>query len=100
MITQYPDTITVTWEGEASLVDNVWTPGEPVTFTSECRPEMNKGAQKIAGKDGTAIEYVMVIYMPKTDIEIPENANYVLNGKMKGIVKGAKNGQLNSRIWV
>ena len=88
------------WEGEASLVDNIWTPGQAATFTSECRSEFNNGAKKIVGKDGTAIEYVMVIYMPLTDIEIPENANYVLNDKIKGIVKGAKNGQFNSRIWV
>ena len=99
-MTQYPETITVTWKGEASLVNNVWTPGADGTFTSECRSEMNNGARKISGKDGTSIAYVMVIYLPKTDVEIPENANYVLNGKITGIVKGAKNGQFNSRIWV
>ena len=100
MVTQYPDSIIISWEAEASLVNNVWVAGEYQTFESECRAEMNNGARKIAGKDGTAIEYVMVIYMPKTDIEIPENANYVLNGKITGIVKGSKNGQFNSRIWV
>lgn len=100
MMKQYPDTITVTWSEDAALVDNVWTPGEPKTFQSKCRAEMNNGARKISGADGTAIDFTMTVYMPKTTTEIPVNANYVLNGKISGIVKGTKNFQLGSVIWV
>jgi hypothetical protein len=81
-------------------VHKVWIPGEAKTFESKCRSEMNNGARKISGSDGTAIDFTMTIYMPKTTIDIPVNANYVLNGKISGIVKGAKNFQLGSVIWV
>lgn len=98
---QYPDTIVISWKkGEASLVNNVWVPGEDQTIESECRAEMNTGARKIAGSDGTMIDYAMTIYLPLQSVDIPENADYELNGKMKGIVKGSKNSTFNTKVWV
>lgn len=97
---QYPDTIVISWKGEAQLVDNAWVPGTAQSIEIECRHEMNTGARKIAGSDGTLIEYAMTIYMPLQSVDIPENANYILNGKISGIVKGSRKGLFNTRVWL
>lgn len=101
---QYGDNISVIWNEEAVFVDNVWTPGAPKSFESNCRHEMESGVKKNPGKDGVVFEYTMVIYAPKMSVIIPENANYTLtcaNGRIiKGIVKGSDTSSFNSRIWV
>ena len=114
MITQYPDHITVAWQGEPIpifVLDELGEPtnvptgdylsGETQTFESDCRVEANSRAKKIVGTDGSLIEYAFDVYMPMTDVEIPAFiADYVLNSKLTGKIKLAKNNQFNSRIWL
>jgi hypothetical protein len=101
MVNQYPHTISVTWKGKSTQDANLnWVEGADFSFESECRAEVNSSGKKIAGSDGALVEYSFTVYLPKTETIIPIGANYALNGTTVGTVKGAWNGQLNSRIWV
>lgn len=101
MVKQYPHTISISWKGKSTQDANLnWVEGTPHTFESVCRAEPNGSAKKITGKDGSLIEYTFAVFMPLTDTVIPVGANYTLNGSIVGTVKGAANGQLNSRLWV
>jgi hypothetical protein len=98
---QYPDSIIVRWKTDpVKGAGGQWTPGEDVSHTFKCRKEANTKARTIPGADGSMIYYSYLVYMPLTTVGIPYGADYELNGSHKGKVKGANNGQLNSRIWL
>ena len=103
MVRQYPHTIVVSWKTEPVHDPDTGDYSEGVLagpHTFECRAEPNSRNRLIAGNDGQMKEYAFDVYMPKTSIEIPDNADYLLNGSIQGKVKHAANGQLNSRIWL
>lgn len=111
---QYPDSIVITWLGEpvptyvldeegepTTVLTGDYTPGTSVSHTFQCRAEVNSSSRKIIGNDGTLIDYAYNIYMPLSTVVIPDFiADYVLNGTQRGKVKRARNGQLNSRLWL
>lgn len=114
MITQYPDTIVILWtsepvptfvldeEGQPTIVPTGdYIAGASQSHTFQCRAEVNTRSRLINGADGSLIDYVFDVYMPLIDVVIPDfEADYVLNGTQTGKVKRARNGQLNSRLWV
>jgi hypothetical protein len=59
---------------------------------------------KIAGNDGLMLEYAFDCYLPIMTTVIPFGSAFTLtlanNATVIGKVKGAKNGQLNSRLWL
>lgn len=107
MITQYPDTITVTWHSEPETIEGTGrrSKGALQTFTSECRCEANAHARKITGPEGVLIDYAYNVYMPKSSVVIPDfTAEFTLtqnDGKiLTGNVKRSKNNQFNSQLWL
>lgn len=101
MVNQYPHTISISWKEKSTQDANFnWVEGASKTFESVCRAEPNGKAAKIAGADGTLIEFTFAVYLPKHDTVIPVDAEYLLNNTIVGRVKYASNGQLNSRIWL
>lgn len=104
MVEQYPDSITVTVISEPYQDENGdWISGEETATTYDCRAEANTGGQKIAGVDGMVYDYTFAVYMPRTSDIISQGSTYTLtkgNATFRGTVKGAINGQFNSRIWV
>lgn len=101
MVKQYPHTISVTWKGQSTQDENHnGVEGADFSFESDCRAEVNSSGKKTPGVDGVLVEYSFTIFMPITDMTIPIGANYTLNGSMVGSVKGAWNGQFNSKLWV
>lgn len=101
MVSRYPHTIVVTWKSKATQDANLnWVEGAQQNFSSECRAEVNSSGRKTAGVDGALIDYAMAIYMPLASQVIPIGANFTLNGSIVGTVKGAWNGQFNSKLWV
>jgi hypothetical protein len=106
MVNQYPDTIEVTIK-TAPVQDPTtgdWTLGSSTDYTFKCRAEVNVGNGIIVGRDGAVIYYSYMVYMPRTSVVIPFDADFVLTRSdsttYTGKVKGASNGQLNSRIWL
>lgn len=100
---QYPDSIVVTWLGEPSqnTTTGEYTAGASNSHTFDCRAEVNTQSRQINGNDGSLIDYSYDVYMPLTDVVIPDFiADYVLNSTISGKVKRAHNGQLNSRLWL
>lgn len=104
---QYPHSIVLTIqpEPEQNPVTGIFTAstGAVEAYTLDCRAEMNTAGKKLLGKDGASVEYKFDVYLPRTDIVIPIDADYVLtvsNRTFQGKVLGASNGQLNSRIWL
>lgn len=105
MITQYPDSITITVSASASQnASGVWSAGATAGYTFDCRAEVNGMGKKIPGNDGSLIDYSFDVYMPKTTTVIPRDSDYTLNSLLNGIITGkvkrASNGQLNSRLWL
>jgi hypothetical protein len=102
-MTQYPDTIVISW-ASAPVQDSEtgeFIPGVLESHTFKCRAEVNTRSSKINGNDGNLIDYVFDVYMPKTDVVIPDfTATYLLNGTLTGTVKRGSNGQFNSRLWL
>lgn len=100
-LTQYPDSIIVYWHDEPTMgASGDFTAGASGSNTFDCRAEINTKAGKIMGSDGKLIDFTQMIYMPLTTVEIPVDADYLLNGSVSGKVKRASNGQLNSRLWL
>lgn len=103
---QYPDSIVIMVNPDPIEVNGVYTAatGTPTAYTFSCRAEVNGSGKKIISEDGTQIDYLFDVYMPAMVAVIPRGADYVLtclnNGVMKGTVKRASNGQLNSRLWL
>lgn len=102
---QYPDSITVTVSASASQnASGLWTAGATAGYTFDCRAEVNGLGRRIAGDDGTLMDYAFEVYMPAVTTIIPSDSDYILisllNGIITGKVKRASNGQLNSRIWL
>lgn len=101
MVEQYPHTISVTWEAQPSQgASGDYTAGASSSFESDCRAEVNSTARRITGADGQLIDYQFDVYMPLTTVEVPVDADYLLNNTVSGKVKRANNGQLNSRLWL
>jgi hypothetical protein len=105
-MTQYPDTIviTVTTPATQNTSTGLWTAGTSTTYTLECRAETNSKAAKVAGNDGVMIDFAFNCYLPVMTTVIPFGSAFTLtlanNGTVTGKIKGAKNGQLNSRLWL
>ena len=103
---QYPDSIVITVAGTATqnATTGEWTAGTPTIYTFDCRAEANVAAKKIAGQDGVLIDYVFNCYLPLMSTVIPVGSDFTLNslsnGVIKGTIKRASNGQLNSRLWL
>jgi hypothetical protein len=103
---QYPDSIvvTVTTAATQNSSTGVWTAGTSTSYTLRCRAEVNGTAKKIAGKDGSMIDYTFNCYLPAMTTVIPIDSDYVLttfaSGTISGKVKRSSNGQLNSRLWL
>ena len=102
---QYPDSITVTVSASASQnASGIWTAGATAGYTFDCRAEVNGEGGRITADDGTLIDYSFQVYMPATTTIIPRDSDYILNSLLNGIIKGkikrASNGQLNSRLWL
>lgn len=105
MISQYPDSITITVSASASQnASGVWIAGGSTDYTFDCRAEVNGTGKKIPGVDGSLIDYSFDVYMPSTAIVIPRDSDYVLNSLLNGVISGkvkrASNGQFNSRLWL
>lgn len=102
---QYPDSISITVTASASQnASGVWTAGATAGYTFDCRAEANSAGRQITTDDGTLIDYSFQVYMPHTTTIIPRDSDFVLtsllNGIIRGKVKRAHNGQLNSRLWL
>jgi hypothetical protein len=103
---QYPDSIVISWKDEPTqsasgdYTEGGYTIGASGNNIYSCRAEINTKAQKIIGSDGQLIDFTQMIYMPLITVNIPINADYILNGTIFGKVKRASNGQLNSRLWL
>lgn len=101
---QYPDTIVVTVKADPTEVNGIYTAGASTNYTLKCRAEVNGSGKKTLGDDGTLIDYSFDVYLPKMTTVIPRGSGYVLtalnNGTIRGEVKRASNGQLNSRLWL
>ena len=105
MVKQYPDHIVVKVQAEPYQDDNNnWVQPEAVNFESDCRGEPNRSNAVIKTGDGAEKYYDYNVYMPKTTTELPVGSDIVLTLHdglvVKGMVKRAHNGQLNSRVWV
>lgn len=106
MVTQYPDTIAVTVQAPATqnTSTGLWTAGSSTVYTLSCRAEVNSRMAKISGADGVLLEYAFDCYLPAMSTVIPFGSAFSLtmanNTTVTGKVKGAKNGQLNSRLWL
>lgn len=104
MVKQYPHTILVEWEDSPVFVEGNPVKGEPHTFTSQCRAEMNGSGKSIPSINGSLIVYAYSVYMPKTTgVQIPfgAKAKATIDGSaVTGSVKGFKPGQLNSVLWL
>jgi len=107
MIEQYPHTIVITVRPDV-IQDPVSgsfsrVTGSDVVYTLECRAETNSRNGKIVGRDGASVDYSFTVYMPQMDTVIPWESDCVLTigtQSINGKVKGASNGQMNSRIWL
>ena len=102
---QYPDSIQITTAATASQnASGIWTAGASGSYTWDCRAEVNGTGRKIAGDDGVLIDYSFQVFLPIKTVVIPPGSAFVLtalsNGTISGKVKRAKNGQLNSRLWL
>jgi len=102
---QYPDSIVITYAASGSQnASGVWTAGASGIYTFDCRAEVNGTGKQIAGNDGALIDYSFQVFMPVTTVIIPPESDFVLialsNGTIRGKVKRAYNGQLNSRLWL
>lgn len=102
---QYPDSITiVTYASASQNASGLWTEGASASYIFDCRAEINSVGRKIPGDDGSLVDYAFTVYMPATTTIISRGSDFVLtslhNGIVTGKVKGAQNGQLNSRIWL
>ena len=104
MVEQYPDSITVTVSTPAIQDESTgrWTSGSAETFTWDCRAEINGAERKVAIADGTLLDYAFDIYLPSMETVVPfDSPNQLTKGGAiySGTIKGAANGQLNSRLW-
>lgn len=105
-MTQYPDSIAITVQTAATqnTSTGLWTAGTSTIHTLDCRAEVNSKAGKIAGNDGAMLDYSFDCYLPLMTTVIPYGSDFTLtmlnNFIVTGKVKGAKNGQLNSRLWL
>jgi hypothetical protein len=102
---QYPDSIVITTAASGSQnASGVWTAGASGTYTFDCRAEVNSAGRRIAGNDGALMDYTFQVFLPVTTVVIPPGSSFVLNalnnGTIRGKVKRASNGQLNSRLWL
>ncbi len=102
---QYPDSIVITTAASGSQnASGVWASGVVTNYTFACRAEVNGRGSKIAGVDGALIDYSFNVFLPVQTVVIPEGSSFVLtalnNGTIRGKVKRASNGQLNSRLWL
>ena len=102
---QYPDNILITTAASASQnASGIWTAGASGSYSLDCRAEVNGTGKKIAGDDGVLMDYSFQIFLPIMATVIPPGSGFVLtalsNGTISGKVKRAKNGQLNSRLWL
>ena len=104
MVEQYPDSIIVTVSTPAVQDESSgnFTPGSEVTYTWECRAEVNGSERKVADSEGTLLDYAFDIYLPLMETVVPFGSPYQLTrggAHYSGTIKGASNGQLNSRLW-
>lgn len=103
---QYPDSITITVATAASQdsATRIWTKGSSTDHIYDCRAEANSSGRKIAGPDGALMDYAFMVFMAKCPLVIPPDSAYILTsdrfGTIKGRIKNALNGQLNTRIWL
>lgn len=103
---QYPDSIAVTVQTAATqnTSTGLWTAGSSAVYTLSCRAETNSKTAKIAGNDGVLLDYAFDCYLPVMSTIIPFGSTFSLtlanNTTVSGKVKGQKNGQLNSRLWL
>lgn len=101
MVEQYPDSIVITiFVAPTKGTGGIYSEGASASFASDCRAEINSMGRKTPGLDGVLLDYAYNCYMPKTSTVIPFGSKFVLNGTIEGTVKGASNGQLNSRLWL
>jgi hypothetical protein len=102
---RYPDTIAITVAASGSQnASGIWVAGASGYYSLDCRAEVNGSGKKIASDDGSLIDYAFDVYLPAMTTVIPAGASFSLaalnNGTIRGKVKRASNGQLNSRLWL
>lgn len=107
MVKQYPYTLKVWQEGEATFDQNTaeWLPAVAQWVeVGKCRDEINGGGGKITKTDGEAYTYTAVIYLPKHTEKVNQGAKIqVWDGnelRMEAIVQRFSKEQLHARIWV
>lgn len=105
MVTQYPHSLVVELPAsQPTLVDGEWVFSNSSQVELPCRAEPNSGNKSIATQSGELVVFEFTVYLSKTDIEIPFDADCTLNisgtREIKSKVKRHENGQLNSRIWL
>ena len=103
MFEQYPDSIIIT-VSSSSETDGIYASGTNTNYTFKGRAEDNGSGRTLTGADGSEISFDFIYYMPATGTIIPEGSDYVLskinNSTVRGKIKRAVNGQLNSRLWL
>ena len=102
---QYPDSIVITTVASGSQnASGVWASGVATNYAFDCRAEVNKAGRKIVSDDGALVDYSFQVFLPVTTVVIPPGSSFVLsalsNGTIRGKIKRASNGQLNSRLWL
>ncbi len=98
---QYPDTIILTVKGAPTQgTGGIYSAGTTTTYTLKGRAEPNGAGRTISGPDGNQVSYTFTFYLPAMTTVIPYGSAYLLNGSIAGTVKGASNGQFNSRLWL
>jgi hypothetical protein len=106
MVTQYPDTITVTTGAtfKQQTDGDYEVDAAAGTFTSECRGEPNSSNAVLRGIDGAEIAYSWIVYMPPTTTVLQHGDSVSLalanQTTYAGTLKRQSNGQLNTRLWV
>lgn len=104
MVTQYPNTITITTATTAAKNNGNWTPGSSTETEVMGRYEPNSGNGYITTADGEKYVYDGIVYFPlPLDAIAPGSKVVVKNGAevlLQNTVKKFSAGQLNARVWL
>jgi hypothetical protein len=105
MIKQYPHTISITTQAQATRNGSGnWVPGSSSTVEKACRYEPRSGNGFIQDADGQRIYYDGIVYLPLPQTTLAPGVTVeIKNGAevlSKSTVKRFSAGQLNARVWL